>query len=180
LIAMDYFTKWLEVYTIPNHEASTVAESLVANIFCHFGIPREMYSDQGRNFELQEVLQCPGVIKTCIMPLHPQSDDIVERYIKMIEAPAKVVASHQRDWDERLHLFLLAYRASTNETTGLTPAILVFGRELQINCDLLFGVPPDRNHNRLCGRLNGPSTRHPQLCLPTPEAGQRPAEHSVR
>jgi hypothetical protein len=56
----------------------------------------------------------------------------------------KVVASHQRDWDGRLHLFLLAYRASTHDTTGLTPASLVFGRELQLPCDLLFGTPPNK------------------------------------
>jgi hypothetical protein len=30
---MDYLTKWLEVYTIPNQEASTVAEALVTNFF---------------------------------------------------------------------------------------------------------------------------------------------------
>jgi hypothetical protein len=38
LIAMDYFTKWPEVYAIPNQEASTVAEALVTNFFCRFGI----------------------------------------------------------------------------------------------------------------------------------------------
>jgi hypothetical protein len=27
---------------------------------------------------------------------------------------------------------------------ALTPASLVFGRELQLPCDLLFGVPPDK------------------------------------
>jgi hypothetical protein len=47
---------------------------------------------------------------------------------------------HQRDWDARLLIFLLAYRASTHDTTGLTPTSLVFGRELQLPCDLLFGV----------------------------------------
>jgi hypothetical protein len=31
LIAVDYFTKWLEVYANPNREALTVAEALVAN-----------------------------------------------------------------------------------------------------------------------------------------------------
>jgi hypothetical protein len=36
------------------------------------------------------------------------------------------------------------YRASTLETTSLTPVNLVFGRELRLPCDLLFGVPPDR------------------------------------
>jgi hypothetical protein len=45
LIAMDYFTKWPEVYAIPNQEASTVAEALVTNFFCRFGIPRELHRD---------------------------------------------------------------------------------------------------------------------------------------
>jgi hypothetical protein len=70
---------------------------------------------------------------------------MVERYIKTIEEHLrKVVASHQWDWDERLPLYLLAYRASTHDTTGLTPASLVFGRELRLTCDLLFGVHPDK------------------------------------
>ncbi|PNF14186.1 hypothetical protein B7P43_G12977 [Cryptotermes secundus] len=131
LIAMDYFTKWPEVYAIPNQEASTIAEVLVANFFCRFGIPRELHSDQGRDFKsqlLQEVLQRLGVSKTRTTPFHPQSDGMVERYAKTIEEHLrKVVASHQRDWDEMLPLFLLAYRASTHDTTGLTPASLVFG-----------------------------------------------------
>jgi hypothetical protein len=147
---MDYFTKWPEVYAIPNQEAATVAETLVANFFCRFGIPRELHSDQGRNFEsrlLQEVLQCLGVSKMRTMPLHPQSDDMVERYIKTIkEHLRKVAASHQKDWDEGLPLFLLAYRASTHDMTGLTPASQVFGRELRLPCDLLFGVPPDKEN----------------------------------
>jgi hypothetical protein len=70
---------------------------------------------------------------------------MVERYIKTVaEHLRKVVASHQRDWDARLPIFLLAYRASTHDTTGLTPANLVFGRELRLPSDLLFGTPPDR------------------------------------
>jgi hypothetical protein len=71
LIAMDYFTKWPEVYPIPNQEASTVADALVTNIFCRFGVPRELHSDQGRNFEsrlMQEVLQRLGVGKTRTTP----------------------------------------------------------------------------------------------------------------
>jgi hypothetical protein len=145
---MDYFTKRLEAYAIPNQEASTVVEVLVNNFFCRLGIPRELHRDQGRNFEsrlLQEVLQCLGVSKTCTTPLHPHSDGMVERYNKTIkEHLRKVVAPHQRTWDERLPLFLLDYRAASHDTTGLTPASLVFGRELQLPCNLLFGVPPDK------------------------------------
>jgi transposase InsO family protein len=148
LIAMDYFTKRPEAYAIPNQEASTIAEALVTNFFCRFTIPRELHSDQGHNFEshlLQEILQRLGVSKTRTRPLHPQSYGMVERYIKTAEELLrKIVGSHQGDWDERLPLFLLVYRASTHDRTGLTPARLVFWRELRLPCDLLFGAPPDK------------------------------------
>ena len=45
VIAMDYFTKWPEVCAIRNQEASTVADALVTNFFCRFGVPMELYSD---------------------------------------------------------------------------------------------------------------------------------------
>jgi hypothetical protein len=120
---MNYFTKWSEAYAIPNLEASTIAEALVTNFFCRFGIARELQSGQGRNFEshiLQVILQRLGVSKSRTTPLYPHSEGM-EDYLR------KFVASHQRDWDERLPLFLLAYRASTHDTMGLTPARLVFG-----------------------------------------------------
>jgi transposase InsO family protein len=143
---MDYFIKWPEAYAIPNQEASTVAEALVTNFFCGFGVPRKLRSDQGRNFNfrlIQEVLQRLGVNKICTSPMHTHSDGMMERYIRTIEEHLReVVASHQRDWDARLPIFLFAYRASTHDTTGFTPASLVFRRELRLPCDLLFGTPP--------------------------------------
>jgi hypothetical protein len=63
LVAMDYFTKWTEVYVIPNQEASTVADALVTNFLCRFRVSRELHSDQGRNFEsrlMQKVLERLG------------------------------------------------------------------------------------------------------------------------
>jgi hypothetical protein len=39
----------------------------------------------------------------------------------------KAVALHQRDWDERLPIFLLSYHTSAHDITGLTSAL---GREL--------------------------------------------------
>jgi hypothetical protein len=70
---------------------------------------------------------------------------MVVHYINTIEEHMrKFVASHQIDWNEKLTLFLLAYWASIHDTTGLTTVSLVFGRELRLPCDLLFGVPPDK------------------------------------
>jgi hypothetical protein len=54
---------------------------------------------------------------------------MVEPYIKAVEEHLrKIVASHKRDWDARLPIFLLAYRALTQDTTGLIPASLLFVR----------------------------------------------------
>ena len=46
-----------------------------------------------------------------------------------------VVSSHQRDWDERLSLFLLANRASTRETNGVMLANVVVGKEFRLPFD---------------------------------------------
>jgi hypothetical protein len=96
---------------------------------------------------MQEVLQRLGLSKARSTLLHPQSDGVAGAYVRVKtieEHLRKVVASHQRDWDMRLPIFLLAYRASTHGTMGLTPANLTCGRDLRLPCDLLFESPPDK------------------------------------
>jgi hypothetical protein len=44
----------------------------------------------------------------------------------------------------RLCIFLLTYSPFTCDTKGLTPAKLVFGKELHLPCDLLFCAPPEK------------------------------------
>ena len=51
LVITDYFTKWTESYAIPNQEATTVAEKLVSEFECRFGVPWEKHSDRATNFE---------------------------------------------------------------------------------------------------------------------------------
>jgi hypothetical protein len=148
LTSVDYLTKWPEACAIPNQDASTVVEAPFTNVFCRFGVRRELHSVQGHNFEshlMQEVLQCLGVSKTRTAPLRPKSDGMVEWYIRMVEEHLReVVTSRKMDWDTRLHIFLLAYKASTHDSMGLTPANLVFGRELRLPYYLLFRTPLDK------------------------------------
>jgi len=64
---------------------------------------------------------------------------------------AKYISENQREW---VPMFLLAYRSSKHETTGVTPAKLYFARELRLPVDLLQGgprfyeerLPPGRNY----------------------------------
>jgi hypothetical protein len=149
---MDYFTKWPEVYPIPHQEALRVADALVTNFFCWFRVPMELHSEQGRNFEsqlIEEVLEYLGISKTRTTTLYPQSDGMVERYVKTVEELLKKVAStHQRDWDERLPIFLLAYWASSHETTAMTPANMVFGRNFPCPVTCCSGLPLTKSSRR--------------------------------
>ena len=83
LVASDYFTKWVEAYTIPNQEAITVATKLVDEFFYCFSVPEQLHSDQGRQFELgvlQEVYRLLKICKSRTTPYHPQSNGLVEHF----------------------------------------------------------------------------------------------------
>ncbi|KAM6968624.1 retrovirus-related Pol polyprotein from transposon 412 [Tautogolabrus adspersus] len=147
LVAMDYFTKWPEAFAVPDQSAATTAEKLVEEMFTRFGVPEQLHSDQGRNFESQlfgEVCRRLGVDKTRTTPLHPQSDGLVERFNRTLATQLAILTSqHQRDWDRHLPLVLWSYRTAVQESSHCTPAALMFGRELRTPVDLVFGAPPE-------------------------------------
>ena len=146
-VAMDYFTKWPEAYALPNHEAVTVAEALVERFFTRFGVPGELHSDQGREFEAEVFRECCrllGIRKTRTTPLRPQSDGMVERFNRTLgQELAKYCQEGQTEWDRKLPALLMAYRSAVHEATTFTPARLMMGRELRLPVDLTTGRPPD-------------------------------------
>ena len=50
LVVGGYVTKWTEAYALSNQEAETVARVLAKEFIPRYGVPREIHSDQGRNF----------------------------------------------------------------------------------------------------------------------------------
>ena len=104
LVAMDYFSKWPEAYALSNQEAKTVAEVLVSEFVSRFGVPLEIHSDQGTNFEsavFREMCSLLDIKKTRTTPLHPQSDGMVERYNRTLKTQLSLfVKDHQRDWGQ--------------------------------------------------------------------------------
>ena len=152
LIAMDYFSKCPETYALPNQETAMVADVLVSQFFSRSGLPAELHSDQGRNFEsrvFQEVFCLLGIHKTRTTALHPQSDGMVERYNRTPESQlAAFIDVHQGDWDLHLPLLLMSYWTAVHESTKFTPAMLTFGRELRVPSDLLLGRPHDDVENQ--------------------------------
>ncbi|GBN25307.1 hypothetical protein AVEN_123068-1 [Araneus ventricosus] len=127
---MDYFNKWPETITIPDEEASTVAELIRSWISC-YGVPMILHSGQGTNFNsalFTELCKLLVILKTRTTALHPESDGMVERFNRTILNHLSLfVSRNQTDWDIHLPLFLLAYSSAEHEVTGLTPAEMLFG-----------------------------------------------------
>ena len=49
LVAIDYFTKWVEAASYKSVTQIVVAQFLKYNIICHYGVPREPITDNGVN-----------------------------------------------------------------------------------------------------------------------------------
>ena len=147
LVVNDYFTKWTESNPIPNQEAATVAEKLVSDFICPFSVPRELHRDQETNFESKvsaEICKLLDIEKTRSTQLHPQSDGQVERSNRtLIEMLRGKIKEDQKDWDLQLPACMMAYWGAVHESTGVTPNLLMLGRELEVPLDAITAAPPD-------------------------------------
>ena len=138
----------MEAYPIPDQQAETVASKLVEEFVCRFGVPNELHSDQGRNFEsavFQEMCRILGIHKTRTTPYNPKSDGLVERYNRtIVNAVSLMIMPHQnqRDWDEYVPFVGMAYRSSVQAPTGKIPNMLMLGRDVATPVDLMFTAPP--------------------------------------
>jgi hypothetical protein len=60
LVAIDYFTKWVEAVTFKSVTKKAVVDFVHANIICRFGIPKMIITDNAANINshlMQEVCQ---------------------------------------------------------------------------------------------------------------------------
>eukprot|EP00731_Ephydatia_muelleri_P036715 Em0310g4a len=145
LVIGDYFTKWTEAFAIPDMETVTVARVFVNEFVSRFGAPTHLHTDQGRSFEsslIKELCQLMGIVKTRTTPYHPQSDGMIERFNRTLLSMLRMAAvDDESNWDLKLPCLMLAYRTSVHEATKHTPFSLMFGREVQLPIDVMFGLP---------------------------------------
>lgn len=65
---------------------------------------------------------------------------MVERFNRTVEQYlSKVVECLQSDWDEHFHCWRT--EQAINEIKGQIPTRTVFGKELRLSCDVIFGSP---------------------------------------
>jgi len=74
LVITDYFTKWACAFALLDAKASTYMRAMYDGFFSHFGLLRQIHSDEGRNFEsklFREFCTLTGVKKSRTSSFHP-------------------------------------------------------------------------------------------------------------
>lgn len=145
LTLMDHFTKWAEAVPLRNHTASTVARALMVNVFSRFGVPLQLLSDRGPEFESElfaELCRWMEIDKVRTTAYHAAANGMVERYHRTLNSIlGKIVNEDQRNWCEKVPIAAAAYRASVHEATGYSPNRLMLGHEVYAPLDVVLGYP---------------------------------------
>nr|CAN60991.1 hypothetical protein VITISV_009628 [Vitis vinifera] len=114
LVAIDYFTKWVQAASYARLTSAKVASFIRSHIICRYGVPHELISDRGTN----------GAIEA-------MNKNIKRILRKMVET--------SRDWSEKLPFALWAYHTSFRTSTGATPYSLVYGMEVVLPVETEMG-----------------------------------------
>ncbi|KAL0426480.1 UNVERIFIED_CONTAM: hypothetical protein Slati_2822800 [Sesamum latifolium] len=95
------------------------------NIICHFGIPREIISDNGRQFQGRKIQEwCQGLrIKQRFTTVaHPQANGQVEVTNRiLVQGIKRRLERVGGNWAEELTSVLWAYRTTPRGSTGESP-----------------------------------------------------------
>ena len=141
LVMIDAHTKWIEI--IPTKDTSSAATiSVMRHVLSHFGLPMTLVTDNGSNFcsrEFELFLSNNGVRHITSTPYQPSINGQAENAVKSL----KMFLKHCEgaDWKTKLDKFLFQYTVTPHQTTGVSPAELMFGRKLRTVLDL---VHPDK------------------------------------
>ena len=133
VVFLDYLTKWVEAYPVPDQRTETIARLLVENIVCRHGVPEELLSDRGANFLSDLILQmCSllGMKKVNTSGYHPQTDGLVEKFnCTITNMISKSIEGTAVEWDKQLPMLLFAYRSTVQDSTKESPFFLLYGRD---------------------------------------------------
>nr|XP_010327571.1 uncharacterized protein K02A2.6-like [Solanum lycopersicum] len=121
LVAIDYFTKWVEIDSYKSVTKKVVADFVPNNLICRFGVPESIIIDNGTNLNshlMRDICEQFKVTHRNSTAYRPQMN-----------------GAH-RGWHEMLPYALLGYRTTIRTSTGATPYLLVYGTEAIIPAEV--------------------------------------------
>jgi hypothetical protein len=132
LVAIDYFTKWVEAISLKSVTAKAVERFIRRDLIARYGVPESIITDNAKNLNNKIVDDLCGQFKIKhrnSSPYRPQMNGAVEAANKNIKKIVEKMTVTYKDWHDKLPWALMAYRTSIRTSTGATPFSLVYGTE---------------------------------------------------
>lgn len=140
LVMLDYHSRWPVVSFVPQVSSGTVIKFLKKS-FMEEGLPKELVSDNGPQFvsrEFTRFLTERGVKHRRTAVYNPQCNGLVERFNRVLGGFIRTaLLSGSQDKKESIEQQLFTYRNTPHPLTGVSPALLLKGRELRSTLDII-------------------------------------------
>jgi hypothetical protein len=154
LVAIDKFSKWVEVRPITNLRAEQ-AMTFFTNIVYRFGVPNSIITDNGSQFTGWKFLEfCDKyhIRMDWAAVAHPQTNGQVERANCMILQGLKPrifdrLNKFGRKWLQELPTVVWSLRTTPSRATGFTLFFLIYGAKAVLPTDLEYGSPRVRGYD---------------------------------
>ena len=132
LVFFDKCSKWVELVPLRRATSETFLRAFRERILARFATPREVLTDNGTQFACRSVARYfhdIGVTHVFTAPYTPQENP-TERANRTVKTMiAQLCGDRQTTWDDHLPELTLAINTARSESTGFSPAYVVFGRQ---------------------------------------------------
>ena len=131
LIIVDYYSRFYEVEVMQSTEKIT---DRLADTFCRHGLPNTIKSDNGPQFksnEFREYCEQHSIIHQKVTAKWAQANGEVERQNRSLLKRLHIAQAENKPWRAELRKYLTAYRSFPHNTTGRSPAELLFNRKVK-------------------------------------------------
>ncbi|RDX92035.1 Tf2-6, partial [Mucuna pruriens] len=146
MVAVDYFTKWVEAEPMATITAERVKHFICKKIICRFGLPAEIVSDNGTQFASSttaKFCQELHIRQSFTSVEHPQANRQAEAANRVIlRGLRRRLEEAKGRWAEELPQVLWSYHTTPYSTTGETPFRLTYGSKAVIPVEI--GEPSPR------------------------------------
>ncbi|GKV28900.1 hypothetical protein SLEP1_g37888 [Rubroshorea leprosula] len=150
VVAVDYFTKWIEAKPLSMTTERKIEEFLFNSILCRFGIPKQIIADNGPQFRaaaLRSLCDDYGIELALTSIYTPQSNRQAESANKIVLRGLKTcVLTARSNWVDELNKVFWSCRTTPSSATGETPFSLAYGAKAVIPVEV--GLSSDRAGQR--------------------------------
>ncbi|VFQ98025.1 unnamed protein product [Cuscuta campestris] len=150
IVAIDYFTKWIEAEALANITTQQCKKFIWKNIITRFGAPMNLITDNGpqfRNPRFTEYFEGFGIKHNRSSVAYPQGNGQVENANRtIVDGLKKRLGEARNKWLEELPHIVWEFRVTPRRAHGETPFSLTYGCEARLPIEAEFPTFRESNY----------------------------------